>query len=265
MSQSDQNTKNKQGKQALSQEAEYDALRQKHESDLSEAEKRRLLILTLSRLHGRAKLSYLWSYYKIVPLVLLFLVFLLYFGLSIVHGLRTDTLLSMSVIDANELEQKGSSRLEEELLSTLEKAGLTDGVLSIDLSARSAGALNMMDSDASPSASALSAQDGITSSIKLSMVLSQDANDLIVCNKDVYLHYSPKEIFGDFRNLLGKDAARYAAYLTEDGMLDLSKSAVWEQLGLTSYTPALLCPLRNMQHPEAVRAALTYFFSETAV
>lgn len=64
-------------------------------------EKRKRELKKISSLHGRAKLQYLWDYYKIVLVILVFVIIGISVAVNMVRGAMTDTVFQAGVISAD--------------------------------------------------------------------------------------------------------------------------------------------------------------------
>ena len=76
-------------------------MERKHESDLTNKEKRQLEWSKIKSLTWSQRLEYFWTYYKFVLVILAGVVMLGSIAWTVYDGARTETTISIGVVDLN--------------------------------------------------------------------------------------------------------------------------------------------------------------------
>ena len=144
--------------------------------------------------------------------------FFCYFILPLLSP-KKNSLLSIAIIDSNQIAKNSTSELTNDLLSLLNGDSSQD-TISIDTSGGTY-------------------DKSSTSTIKLSILLSSvGENDIIICGKELYEEYNSKGAFS-------------SAY-------DISSSSVWKAYGYTDYSPIYACIPVSCKNPEQAAKTIEY-------
>lgn len=208
---------------------------EKYESDLSRQEKLEQQWKTIRSLKGKKKLEYLWSYYKVIPVILLAVILVVYTAGVMIRNGKENTVLSIVIVDAEKNDDEAAEELEKQFLHILGADGRYDHVETV------------------LSASSAQTEENIAK-LRVSLSVVGEA-DLVVCSKEVYEEYAGQGAFADETVLLGADAEKAQAYMT-DGQIDLSKCPENFLSESVSYSPAYLCVLGHTERSEAAEAVL---------
>lgn len=198
----------------------------KYESDMTKREKWMKQWKTIQSLRGRARLEYLWTYYRFVLVIVVVIVFIICTIITILHNLAQDTVLSIAFVDAVRQSQQMDEKLEREIGMAM---GLSENKkVQIDTSA-----------------SSIHTDENIA---KLTMVMSSvSGNDIVICGQEVYEKYKNAGAFREIKEILGVEYEKYKPYMT-NGELDLSKCPGWTNKEYIIYSPAYVCILNSSEH-----------------
>ena len=156
-------------------------LNAKHESDLTKEEKRLLQRERIRSLHGKDRLAYFWTYYKIVPVMIAVALFVIYLGVTVWRGIHHDPYLSVVVIGLNPLSEEAKPELDAAVSQwndALDPEHAFDGI-DVDTSIVSLS-------------SAMDVQ-------KFQILLGVDADiDAVVCAREVYDAFREYDVFEDW-------------------------------------------------------------------
>lgn len=210
----------------------------KYESDMTPKEKRQAEMEVIRSLKGKDKLEYLWMYYKIIYFLPFIIIGIIWFAIYIYGNIQEEVLLSVAVSDTTEDAGQKAEDLQDDLLKAIGSGSSNESII-VD--------------------PAVSSGDDSSSVTKRAVVLGTGNTDILICPRDLYRGYADEGAFNDWQEFLGADYEKYAAYITEDG-LDLSKSRVWDDYGLTDYEPVCAGVLVTTEHPEQVKDFLEFLF-----
>ncbi len=185
------------------------------------------------------KVEYFWDYYKVVFVVL----FVVILGVGTIWTMfensRKECLLSVVVVDGAEQNIQAEEKVEQELLQIVGSGKKYEEV----------------HFDLSPSSNEISG-NVVKTAIALSPI---EENDIAICNLDTYKKFSEQGGFKSWESVLGENYKKYEPYIKQ-GAIDISCSEKWQELGLTTYSPAYACVLKEGKHMEQVIKMLEYFF-----
>lgn len=221
-------------------EPDIEELLQKHESDLTQKEKRLIERYKLKDMDWKGRIWYFWTYYKLVLAVLLGVIFVICLGVEIYQNKQKIELVSVAVTDTTVDAETIKESMEADLLNYM-GTGDRHEMITLDTNVMSG--------------------DDYTSSMKRSVILSAGTTDILICGSDLYEEY--KDAFISAEDFLGDSYSDYEEYLT-DGGLDLSKSEKWKSYGLTDYEPVYLGVLVNAKNTENALKFAEYFFKDNA-
>lgn len=168
------------------------------DSDMSAKEKWKQEWSIIRGLKGRKRLEHLWTYYKIVPMILFVLLMAAGAVATMADNLSKDCVLSVVIVDASRLQirnakttaetpeiyQGGEPHLRDIKAELLEYLGMNEkgNEILIDTSVISA--------------------DTKENEAKLAIALSQPGgNDLVICGKDVYKRYDSAGAFAECKKI----------------------------------------------------------------
>ena len=191
-------------------------MEKRYESDMTPKEKRQLEWKKLKGMSFKAKLGYLWEYYKFVLVILVIVAALISMGVQMYHNAQQIEVLSLAVVDANFGQEDGQDLLERDLLEYM-GTGDKHEIIAMDTSALS--------------------DEDYTSVMKMTVLMGTAAVDIMICNEAMYDKYNAQEAFVSWKEVLGDRYSEFSEYMTEDGKLDLSKCKNWEKYNLT-YQPS---------------------------
>lgn len=210
-------------------------MQKKYESDLTAKEKRQMELKKIRELKGLERINYLWTYYKVVLVIFVVIVFAISIIATMIKGALTEEVFSLAVADVD--YSANTETLEKELETLFQPESLEEIVLDTSLS---------------------SVEDA-GNQTKLMLVMgSMTESDVVVCNETLKDRYEEQGAFLDWKEVLGEDYETYEPYMT-DGYVDMSKCAKWMEQGYTLYEPAYLCVLAGAEHLEAVRTFVEYY------
>lgn len=211
-------------------------MEKKHESDLTPAERRKERLETIRRLRGKARLEYMWEYYRFLLVFVIAAVLVISTAATMIHNSRQNIVLSIAVVDAD----KQAGRTNEELAEQIQKA------------------LKLPENQQVQVDTAASSIDSQENEAKLTMVMSPvSENDIVICEQEVYDKYKETGVFKEPDDVLGEDAGRYEAYMT-NGQLDLRKCYNQELLDCADYIPAYILVLDHSQNERGVQKFISY-------
>lgn len=210
---------------------------EKHESDLTPRERRKLEAEKIKSLGWKERLQYLWTYYKHWLLVLIGIAALIGLGQSVYQNSQMKELLSFIVLDTGTEAEEGAERLKSDLTEYL---GTGEKYETVEVT-------TMLSSTIDSSAG-----------MKQTVLIGAGETDLLVCGEEMYEQYHSEGLFLDWEEILDDDYGTYEKYLT-DGKLDLAQSQVWNSYGLTAYEPVYMGVVLD-DNQENIRGLLEYLF-----
>lgn len=216
-------------------------MERKHESDLTAKEKRQLEWEKIKGMGWSKRLEYFWTYYKFVLVILAVLIMLISIVHTMITGWRTDTLLSLGIVDVNYNASEDFEVLRQDLLDVL---GTGDKYEAVEMDT-----------------GLMSGSEDYTSVMKMSTVVAAGGLDIMICGQTTYDDLEGQDALQDWETFLGEDYARYEPYMT-NGVIDLSKSDKWKSNEWTFYTPVYAALMYSSENPDGVRGMLEYFFPE---
>lgn len=211
-------------------------MEKKHESDLTPAERRKGRLETIRRLKGKARLEYIWEYYRFLLVFVIAAVLVISTVVTMIRGAQQNIVLSIAIVDAD--QQTGLTNIElEEQLRT---------------------ALKLPENERVKIDTAASTAETEENEAKLTMVMSPvSENDIVICSQEVYDKYKETGVFKEPEEVLGEETGIYKRYMT-NGQLDLSKCPEQESTGCVSYNPAYILVLDHSQNESKVRKLISY-------
>lgn len=177
-------------------------------------EKRKKELAKISSLHGKERLQYLWDYYKVVLLVLIFIIIGISVVVSMVRGAMTDTIFQAGAISADYNSSADQIRPDfEAYIGGLKKHQDTSYDLSIVLQPGDMG------------------QAAQVAEVKLQVALSAQTLDALLIPDDLFGYVQQKGVLLSLDDLLsGDEKTRYQ----EAGDLAWAKPADPSKAGQTS-------------------------------
>lgn len=211
-------------------------MEKKHESDLTPAERRKERLETIRRLRGKARLEYMWEYYRFLLVFVIAAVLVISTAVTMIRNSRENIVLSIAVVDAD----KQTGQTNEELAEQIQKA------------------LKLPENQQVQVDTAASSVDSQENEAKLTMVMSPvSENDIVICGQEVYDKYKETGVFKEPDDVLGEDAGKYETYMT-NGQLDLRKCYNQELLDCADYIPAYILVLDHSQNESGVQKFISY-------
>ena len=77
-------------------------MEKKHESDLTPAERRKERLETIRRLKGKARLEYIWEYYRFLLVFVIAAVLVISTVVTMIRGAQQNIVLSIAIVDADQ-------------------------------------------------------------------------------------------------------------------------------------------------------------------
>lgn len=211
-----------------------------HESDMTSAERRRAEWEKIRKLHGKARVQYLWMYYKI------WIVFLMLFfagiglALQIYQGIQEEELLSIAIADVDMGSDEQAADLEKDIWNLLE-TGDKNETVTVDTT--------------------VSSGDDSTSIMKRAVVVGTGSTDILICGEEIYENYESQGAFADWKDIMGDDCEKLSGYL-EDNALDLASCTRWNSYELVSYKPVYVGVLKSSERKENVKQFIEFLLEE---
>lgn len=210
-------------------------MEKRYESDLGRREKWQQQWKTIVGLRGKKRLEYLWSYYRLVLVILLGIILVVHTGSVMIKNSMEHTVLSVVIIDAAKTDGSAAEALEELLLKRLGFEGKHDHI-ELVLSVTSSGT----EENVAKRRVALSTVGGA---------------DLVICNENVYEEYACQHAFADMKETAGDEYEAYEKY-SRDGSLKLERYGTSMLSEYVRYSPAYVCILEHSTHRETAWEAI---------
>lgn len=211
-------------------------MEKKHETDLTLAERRKECLETIKRLKGKARLEYIWEYYKFLLVFVIAAVLVISTVVTMIQNSRQNFVLSIAVVDTD----KKFDQTNKELAEKIQKA------------------LKLPENEQVQVDTAVSSVDSQENEAKLTIVMSPvSENDIVICGQEVYDKYKKTGVFKKLNAVLGEHLGRYKKYMT-NGQLDLKKCQNQELLACVTYTPAYILVLNHSQNENEVQKFINY-------
>lgn len=190
-----------------------------YESDMTRKEKFLWEVEKLRMLKGRARVEYLWAYYRFVFVIIAVVLLLATAVITMAGNAAKEPVLSIVIVDADrsaaDAEEKLQELLEKELGVKEEKKNVV---------------INTSVSDSAESA------ENIKTIISLSPI---EENDVVICGSETYKKFEEMGVF-------------------EGEPTELSDNVLWEELGLTRYPEVYACVLKSSENKENAVKALQF-------
>ena len=90
-------------------------MEKKHESDLTPAERRKERLETIRRLRGKARLEYIWEYYRFLLVFVIAAVLVISTAVTMIRNSRENIVLSIAVVDADKQTGQTNEELAEQI------------------------------------------------------------------------------------------------------------------------------------------------------
>ena len=220
------------------QQPTLEELKNRHESDLSGKERRRLERAAFKDMDFRAKLQYFWDYYKWTLLIVLFVIFAIHEGIGIYHRSKQIKLLSIAIMDTPLYANVGVDSFSEDLLAFL----------------GSGDPWEIIETD-----TALMSGNNSNAITKRAVVVGAGLTDILIINEEYFEELDAEEAFISWQEILGDDYEVYASLFDDKGRLELSRNPVWTNYEITAYSPVDLAVLATSDHMETVRRLPEFF------
>ena len=107
---------------------------------------------------------------------------------------------------------------------------------------------------------ALSSDGASASAMKRTTVIGAGTLDVMICGEELYDSYSARDVFTDWKEILGEEYEKYESCFT-DGKLDLSRSTRWDSYGIVSYEPVYAGAFVKSENTDALRQFAEYYLS----
>lgn len=167
---------------------EEEKLLERQQQKEENKEKRKKELEKIASLHGRAKLQYLWDYYKIVIVIIIAAIAVIHLATTMIRGLMTDVVLSVDAISADYFGT--SDQVDKDFTAYI--GGLKKNQeIRFDLS------IDIEPDETSQLASA--------ANIKLQTAVSAGTMDVVLVPDDVFLYLQKRGLLMDLGQVLSED------------------------------------------------------------
>lgn len=150
----------------------------------------------------KARIGYFWDYYKIVLVIIAALILVIFLIVSIIQGMRTDTLLYVCVLNSDELDPD-TERLRDDYIEARGGTGKMQEIV-FDSSI-----------EVDPDSPGISQRD-VAASIKITSYVSAGAVDVFLSPSDVTEFEKEQGLFMELDDLLSEEEIER---LSESGCL----------------------------------------------
>ena len=150
-------------------------MEKKYESDMTRKEKWQQEKEKLGAMTLMGRIEYIWMYYKIVFVIIALVIAVVYVGVHMYQGMRENLLVSIVIVDGNNLGEAETERLEGEVKEWMKADGKYDTVrVQANIPSESIDASSQM---------------------ALTTLIGAEAVDVLVCPKAVYEQYQEQNGF----------------------------------------------------------------------
>ena len=201
-----------------------------HESDLTDKQKRELEKEKLKGMSWGKRFQYIWMYYKPAMAAILGVIILIYGAVVIYHNAKVDTVLYMTVVDAQDMDV---SEITEDIREKLEWESKYQEVV-IDLSLFMDGEENKLN---------------YTSQMAFSTKVGASTVDVVIMPENLYDSFQQSEYFMNLPDILDEETCEKLGDALQGYGLILEESEIAETLMLT-YEPVVVCVMANAPNPE---------------
>ncbi|MDC7286939.1 hypothetical protein NXH76_03935 [Blautia schinkii] len=219
-------------KQKLSEEIKRDDLQSKHESDLTKKERRLLEKEKLKDMGFGKKLEYIWMYYKPVIFGIIAFIALIFLGRDIYLNAQKETVLSISVVNAGNVDSEAVAADIKSLLGFEDKNEVVEVAANLITNGDGTGF------------------DYYTQMAYVTQVQTQ-ALDVLVMPESLFegLAKDDTEIFANLQEVLGDEV--YAAFgeNIDEKHLTLTGNPLKETFDVV-YDPLCIAVMVNSKHTE---------------
>ena len=211
-------------------------MEKKYESDLTPAEKRKERLKTIKRLKGKARLEYIWEYYRFLLVFVIAAVLVISTAVTMIRNSQQNIVLSIAVVDADKQIDQTNEELAEQIHT----------------------ALKLPENEQVKVHTAVSSVESQENEAKLTMVMSPvSENDIVICGQDVYDKFKDTGVFQEISSVLKGNIEKYQNILT-NGQLDLAKCPNQELAECVTDTPAYVLVLNHSQNEAIVKMFIHY-------
>lgn len=207
-------------------------LEQKHESDLTEKEKRELERRKMKSLGFKDRIEYVWTYYKQWLFGALLLIALICAGADISKSKNQEILVGTAVAGASADYQKELQQTVKEWIGSENKEAGVDLYLGL-----------------------LTDPKDVQTRTLLDTWIASEAVDIVICPKEFYESYEKQETFADMREALGEQAKQYEELIEGNALVLKDAGEIKEKLGV-GYDDIYIGIVRNGKHRENARAMI---------
>lgn len=205
-------------------------LKEMHESDLTKKERRLLEKQKLQEMSFAGKLEYIWMYYKGGIFGLIALIILVFVGIDIYQNIRTEDILSITVVNAGMCDTEAYA---EELRDLLGAEGRYEQVEIV---------ANLTTDEEGRELQQYAQMAFITH-------LQADVMDVVVMPEPLYESFKDQGIFADLKEVLGETLYASFGDAIDEGHLKADGDALGEFMPL-SYEPVCITVIKGSAHTE---------------
>ncbi|QOV19833.1 hypothetical protein INP51_02325 [Blautia liquoris] len=211
----------------------------RYESDMTRKEKREIEKEKLSTMSIGGKLGYIWTYYKGAMAAILGVILLIVVILQLVENSKYHTILNVSVVDAQTMEEQ--SKIQDELQKQFGTKNKYDQI-TFDTS-------YMMGEDVEKA--------DYNTVMKFTTVIAAKDMDVLITTQNVYNHYKEQEMFLDLSSLFTPEECEKLGISKGTDMLDITNTPWLEKHKWVQYEPVYLTVISNTQNQDKVKEFIT--------
>lgn len=217
----------------------------KHESDMTEKEKRELEREKLASMNGKEKLDYIFSYYKL-HIAAVLIVILLAVGIGVwIDDLQDENMLYTVIINAADMD----TAMMEEFRNIREDEKRHHKYI-LDTSIVISEQNNSVDLD-------------YASRMKLTTLTGANTADIFICPEDLYQEYSGEEgTLLSIADLMGEAFVSAHADICEKDAIRVEDSAVLQKYGYPGSEPAYLVVFYYSKHQDVAADFINFLVQE---
>lgn len=215
----------------------------KYESDMTKKEKRQLRKEQLLSTHGKDRIGYIWSYYKLEMMFGVIIVVFAIFFVNWLLNLRYDQILYVGVVNYGGCDGEKMAADYREYIDNDDK-------------------FDMVDVDTTLAISSEGEMGDFTGTARLVSQMSSSLIDVIILDQYAFDFYKDTEVFMDLNEFFADADGEYSAFIAEEIGLDLTGNEVLASYGIDTSEPVYLMVSDQSKNKEYVKEFVDFLFSE---
>ena len=214
----------------------------RYESDRTRKEKMELEREKLSEMTITEKLGYIWTYYKPLIFGIIGVIALIFIIRNQIENSKYYDILSIGVANSSNFDSV--EPVQEELKQVL--GNPEDKYQRVGIDTSYSFGYNI-------------AENGDYNTImKFAAVTAAQGMDIMICNEDAHKHFEGQEYFMDLTELFTEEECQKYNISKGDTAIEITDSARYQEMSLTSYEPVYLAVLANAQNLDTTKAFINY-------